>query len=229
MFGVSDNTRLLLCPQTTRMKMKMIYSNTPRRWPTSSEGMRFPFALQPWTVSGWWAKNRWNRKGILDAWSCFSPLALSMHQLAAQGEVSQVAARLSKGKQTSFTNCNLFLSSLKHRGYIFSDGLSPALSGRRLTAQQAGWTRLHSSHVGSSLWRESCGGLPLGKGRDKDTLCSTCQKHKMLQPLTEVDVIHYQGCRPQSHCQGARECPDFGQLWGLCGHCWVSSQTRSGH
>ena len=37
------------------------------------------------------------------------------------------------------------------------------------------------------------------------------------------------GRRPQNDCEGAGECPDTGQLWRLCGHCRVSSQTWSRH
>lgn len=41
----------------------------------------------------------------------FSPLALSMHQLAAQGEVSQVAARLSKGARLVSPTATFFFQA----------------------------------------------------------------------------------------------------------------------
>lgn len=75
--------------------------------------------------------------------------ALSIHQLAAQGEVSQVAAHLSRG-DSHIKNVNKIVSPVKwtvtKRWFVFC---------RQFTAQQAGWTGLHPSNVGSSVWRES--------------------------------------------------------------------------
>lgn len=75
--------------------------------------------------------------------------ALSIHQLAAQGEVSQVAAHLSRG-DCHIKNVNKIVPPVKwtviKRWFVFC---------RQFTAQQAGRTGLHASHVGSSVWRES--------------------------------------------------------------------------
>lgn len=154
--------------QRTRMWMKRVCSNTPPLWPTSSVGTRLQCDRLHWTVSmmaeSWqnWCANHFQHLEHHEVIKTLSPSALSIHQLAAQGEVSQVAAHLSKGEGSGHKADQYFLSFFVN--WNVRKFLHPLMFCRQLTAQQTGWTGLHSSHVGGSVRREGSGGFSPGEG-----------------------------------------------------------------
>lgn len=91
-------------------------------------------------------------------WCQFFPSALSLHQLAAQGEVTEVAAHLSKGEEVR--------PSYVESGAECLPCLTVVLLyfGRQFTAQQRGRTGLYASDVGSGIRGENHGGLSPGPG-----------------------------------------------------------------
>lgn len=151
------------------------------------------------------------------------PTALSIHQLAAQGDVLQVAAHLSKGKKNPFL---LFWKVL--------DSTIPSVlcfylaDGSVLTTQDdRGFTPL--------MWAAA-----FGEKAMVDFLLEKVRRKKQDMHYIETLKCHFQwnknfieiyfkGCGSQYNCKGARERPDPGQLWRLRGHRRVSPQTWSGH
>lgn len=58
----------------------------------------------------------------------------------------------------------------------------------------------------------------LEKVRNKAATVGT-DKYVTETKSTVSWMVFVSGCRPQNNCKGARECPDAGKLWRLCGHC----------
>lgn len=111
-----------------------------------------------------WCANHFQHLEHREVIKTLFPSALSIHQLAAQGEVSQVAAHLSKGEGSGHKADPTFLSFFFFVNWNVRKFLHPPLFCRQLTAQQTGWTGLHSSHVGGSVRREGSGGFSPGEG-----------------------------------------------------------------
>lgn len=165
------------------------------------------------------------------------PSALSIHQLAAQGEVSQVAAHLSKGErpgchcqtQSSVTQWPFSLA-LNAKFPLMSCDLFYIADSSLLSKQdERGFTPL--------MWAAAFGekamvDFLLEKVRNKRRL-SGRDFHPSFRQNALISLMFmgflFSGCRSQNNCEGARECPDSGQLRRLCGHRGVSSQTWSRH
>ena len=187
-----------------------------------------------------WCANHFQHLEHREVIKTLSPSALSIHQLAAQGEVSQVAAHLSKGEgsghkadPTFLSFFFLFFCELKckkipapssvlqtaHCSANRMNGASLLSCGRQRSERRQWWI---------FSWRrlEMISGR---LGRTSSVIETKCMISLMFIWFFFWFFLFLLGCRPQNNCEGAGERPDTGQLWRLCGHCEISSQTWSWH
>lgn len=169
---------------------------------------------------------------VLSIWGYqdFFPSALSIHQLAAQGEISQVATHLSKGEESGChhqtlisatqSKISLALNCFLLMIYFADSSLLSKQDERGFTPLM--WAAAFGEKAMVDFLLEKVRNEAAAVGPDMYVI-------KTKSTISRMLVIFVSGCRPQNNCKGARECPDTGQLWRLCGHCWVSSQTWSGH
>lgn len=145
------------------------------------------------------------------------PSALSIHQLAAQGEVSEVAAHLSKGEDAWSPSSSLLKVShvQLYLCVIFADG---SLLNNQ---DERGFTPL--------MWAAAFGEKTMVDFLlDKVRNGSSTAWHDLYFIGLKISLF-LSGRRPEDHCKGARECPDAGQLRRLRGHRGVSPKAGSRH
>lgn len=167
----------------------MICSNTPPLSPTNSVGMRLQYARQHQTVRSDKDTQVLGKHLYLFIYlflPCsfieifLPPSALSIHQLAAQGEVSQVAAHLSKGEKSLTSFFFYYQYKTKQISYLRTPILFFCLTDNSLLSSQdeRGFTPL--------MWAAA-----FGEKAVVDFLLEKVRNKACTQVLKNTKVISY--------------------------------------